>query len=825
MVETRKVDAQILDPDGNPVFQKKDFEVPKGWSDMAANIVASKYATDEENSVVEIIDRVVNQITAWGFSQGYFDSINTGSGDSDKFRESLKDILIDQRAAFNSPVWFNCGVPENNNQMSACFIFPVEDNMEDILQHTVREGMVFKAGSGAGVNVSKLRAKGEKLSNKGEASGPVSFMRTWDACAGSVKSGGKTRRSAKLVCMDVDHPDIVEFIECKGEEEKKAKILMDAGIDRDEAYSSVFFQNANHSIRVSDDFMYAVDENKDWDLTARGTGETLRRVRARTIMDRLAEEAWGTGDPGIQFNDAMNKDNPVPSMGPINSTNPCSEFSAVDNSSCNLASLNLVKYHSPDGFKYSQFEDDIDVLITAMDILIDAADYPTPEVREVTTKTRPLGLGFSNLGAYLMINGIPYDSEEGREVAAEITKNMTTFAYLRSVELGEKLGSYEAFEPDKIVASTIAKRLTESDFVATEILTRGLRNSQLTLLAPTGTISFMMDCDTTGIEPLFALKTYKQLAGGGILEIVPKCVMDSLEKHNTNWAQYDDTCPAADKFIETLPSEKQDVFKTANEINPIDHIRMMAACQKHLNGAISKTVNMPATANVASVKAVYRIAWEEGLKAIAIYRDGSKGHQPLAAAKEEEPEVKPDSVPKQSEQWSAVRRKLPETREAVTHAFNIGGFEGYLNVGMYDDGEPGEIFINMQKQGSTINGLMDCFAILLSFALQYGVPLEKLVAKFRGTRFEPAGFTTSQAIPMTTSIMDYVFRWLHLEFLDEEEIDEDTTQALTSIIPQEAPPMEPVDASGPICQDCGHPTVLEGRCYRCTNCMTTTGCS
>ena len=823
-IKTRKVDVVLGD-----TLIKKDFEIPEGWSDRAATIVGAKYAMDNENSAIDIINRVVNQIGTWGIEQDYFNDTDDYNNDpnrlpqkfdSEVFEDKLRDILLDQRAAFNSPVWFNCGVPENDNQMSACFIFPVEDNMEDILAHTTREGLVFRSGSGAGVNVSKLRAKGEKLSNKGSASGPVTFMRTWDANAGSIRSGGKTRRSAKMVCMDIDHPDIEEFIHCKGAEEKKAKVLIAGGVDSAEAYATVDFQNTNHSIRVSNDFMAKLRGGKH-DLIRRGNGSVAKTVDAHDLLMQAATAAWETGDPGIQYDDAMNKDNPVPSMGKIRSTNPCSEFSAIDNSSCNLASLNLMKYWDSDDedFDWVTFEEDIKILVTAMDILVDAADYPTPEIREITTATRPLGLGFSNLGALLMERGISYDSPEAREIASDITKYMTQTAYVQSIELAKKLGPYEAFEVDKGNASEIGGRLTGEQFIEHEILKYGLRNSQLTLLAPTGTISFMMDCDSTGIEPLFALKSIKTLAGGGYLEISPNCVKKALAKMETiTIGSLGSEATQTEASMRNLSDEQRKVFATANEISWEGHLRMMAACQKHLNGAISKTVNMPADCTPEDIMKVYKTGWDLGLKAIAVYRDGSKGMQPLTEVKEEEEEVKLEAP--QEEQWTPVRRKLPDTCYGPRHKFNVGGFKGYIKVSTYQDGTPGELFVIASKNGSTIQGLLDAFATSVSLALQYGVPLEKMIEKFTGTMFQPSGFTMNENIRSCSSVIDYVFKWMKHEFLDEdEEIQVEEPSAL--------PTFKEVILDGPVCSNpmCGGMTQRNGTCFVCTTCGETSGCS
>ncbi len=809
MIKTKKIDVLIQDQDGTVIYQKDQFEVPIDWSDTAATIVASKYSTNTEFSVLDIVNRVTDQIGDWGWDQGYFtigepEDPQAFTRNKDKFKNLLKNILINQRASFNSPVWFNCGVEENFNQMSACFILPIEDNMESILQHTVTEGTVFKSGSGTGINVSKLRAKGELLSNKGSASGPISFMRGWDAFAGVIKSGGKVRRAAKLVCMDVDHPDIFDFIECKALEEEKAKILIQGGVTPEEAYSTVDFQNSNHSIRVTDEFMNTVMTEKEaqasWKLVNRGDKQE-KKTSAKSLLRNAAEIAWATGDPGIQFHDRMNKDNPVPSLGEIVSTNPCSEFSSINSTSCNLASLNLVKYLTEfEGeltFNTDLFNKDIKVLITAMDILIEAADYPTPKIREMTIKTRPLGLGYSNLGGCLMLLGLPYDSEEGRSFAANITKQMTRAAYDQSIKLAEQLGSFEAFEKNKKQCLKIISRLTDASYkIDDDINEFGLRNSQLTLLAPCGTIGLAMDCDSTGIEPLFALKSKKLLAGGGTLEIIPRCVQKAT-------------------------SNLQSVYKTANEIHWKDHINMMAAVQPYLSGSISKTVNMPSDCKTQDVFDAYKYAWEKGLKSLAIYRDGSKDLQPLTQVKEETEEEEEEELDTEETEveWTSIRRRLPDTRYGPNHTFNIAGFKGYITTGTYDSGELGEIFIIGSKLGSTMQGFLDSFATMISIALQYGVPLEKLVEKFKETQFKPQGITTNEDIRFCSSVPDYVFRWLATEFLDEEEQEEfEGTSEPTSII-------ETVILDGPACSNCGDLTQRAGACYVCKTCGETNGCS
>jgi len=841
LIPTRKTDVRITDSEDNVIFEKKQFEVPVDWSDRAATIVASKYATDDENSVIDIINRVVDQITEWGHEQGYFGTdplsvqvlsgekytkdgrSTTLSDEAHKFSKDLKDILVNQRAAFNSPVWFNIGIETNPNQASACFILPVEDTMDSILNHTVVEGNIFKGGSGAGMNVSKLRAKGEKLSNKGEASGPVSFMRGWDSFAGIIKSGGKVRRAAKLVCMDVDHPDIMEFIECKYYEEKKAKALVAAGISPEEAYSTVAFQNTNHSIRVTDKFMKLTKaDNFTWELINRGNRKQPIFTTAADILHRTAEIAWETGDPGIQFDDRMNKDNPVPSLGRIESTNPCSEFSAINLSACNLASLNLTKYLTTEtgsmpfnNIDWELFNSDIKILITAMDILIEAADYPTEGIRETTIRTRPLGLGFTNLGALLMLMGLPYNSKEGRELAGQISQEMTRYAYQQSIQLAKKLGSFADFNNNKETNLRIIEKLTKNSAPVSECDQDGLRNSQLTLLAPCGTISFMMDADTTGIEPLFALKSTKTLAGGGTMEIAAECIKKAIEQFGGYIS--DDTIK---ETIDSLSIEQRDVFRTANEIHWKDHILMMAACQQHLNGAISKTINMPNDCTVEDIEQAYMFAWENGIKALAVYRDGSKQFQPLVAQTDEED--LDNAEDNTEDKWTAYRKKLPETRQSITHKFDIQGLKGYITCGMYESGELGEIFVRTQKQGTTIQGLMDGFATSISLGLQYGVPLETLAEKFIGSKFEPAGFTKNEDIRIAHSIIDYIFRWIRLQFIDSDEDDEILTTK-SEAVDTETNEI-PMNFDGPPCSKCQTITSRVGTCFLCPSCGTQDGC-
>jgi len=819
MIKTRNVDVLIQNQQTGEIIYKKDnFEVPENWSDQAAAIAASKYATGGEDSALDIIDRVVNWIADQGEEQGYFPlplySISNTENKTiskETFVQKLKNILIGQQAAPNSPTWFNVGVDENP-QVAACYILPIEDTMEDILYHNVRSGRIFKFGSGVGINVSKLRAKGELLSNRGYSSGPLSFMKMWDTCAGSVRSGGRTRRSAVLVSLDVDHPDIMDFIECKKLEEDKAKALVAQGISPEEAYETVAYQNANHSVAVTDEFMEAAESGSRWITRNRGDGAThTAYASARKILKRIAKIAWETGDPGILYKDRINSDNPVPTLGKIRSTNPCGELCAVDNSACNLASINLTKYLfdkaslSEKGlFKNKAFIQDIEILISAMDMTISPAGYPTEEVREMAINTRPLGLGYTNLGALLIRMQIPYGSEEACKITSAITKTMTHTAYLQSSCLANKLGSFKHFSENRNNCARIAVSLTEDEGLLNTILENGLRNSQLTLLAPTGTISLLMDCDSTGIEPLFSLETLKTLSGGGTMTLTPACVKKTLERLKAT-------------SIEDLPDDKMEIFRTANAIPWKKHIDMVAAAQKHLNGSVSKTINMPNNASVEEIQEAYFYAERKGLKALSVYRDGSKQIQPLTAKEEEEEKEQEEEEPG----WQPVRRRPSQTMQALIHRFNISGIKGFIQPGIYEDGSLGELFLRVQKQGSTFSGLMDSFAVIVSLALQYGVPLEVMADKMIQTKFDPQGFTGDEDIPMASSIMDYIFRWLVKEFGEDD--DSETPSETSSYQPETID--NSIDASGAPCAVCGAITVRNGTCWVCPSCGTTTGCS
>ncbi len=829
LVEWERRDATIANEKGEVVFEQKGVEFPVFWSQMATNVAVSKYfhgplgSPERERSLRTLISRVANTITEWGLKGGYFASAD----DVETFRAELTYLLLHQHAAFNSPVWFNVGI-EAKPQCSACFINSVQDNMESILQLARTEGMLFKWGSGTGTNLSPIRSSRERLSSGGTSSGPVSFMKGYDAFAGVIKSGGKTRRAAKMTILNADHPDIVEFISCKSEEEKKAWALIDSGYDGSltgEAYSSVFFQNSNISVRATDAFMKAVVADDEWQTRAITTGEVVQTFRARSLLRMMADSAHLCGDPGMQFDTTINEFNTVANTARINATNPCSEYVFIDDTACNLSSLNLVKFRTETGeFDIELFRHACSVLITAQEILVDNASYPTPAIAQNSHDYRPLGLGYANLGALLMAEGIPYDSDEGRAMAAAITAIMTAQAYARSAEIAGEIGPFSGYyrnrEPmltvmEKHSAATktidrhaVPRRLVEAaEETWAECLElgarHGYRNAQATVLAPTGTIGFMMDCDTTGIEPDIALVKYKKLVGGGHFKIVNNTVPLALKKLGyapnevATILEYIDS----HETIEGAPGLRDEhlpvfdcAFKPVHGVRSIQymgHVKMMAAVQPFLSGAISKTVNMPREATPEEIEETYVAAWKLGLKAIAIYRDGSKRIQPLNTgrdgatgrggkvdAKAGAAAIAAGASAAATDGISAAaataatklvrRRRLPDERRAITHKFSIGGHEGYITVGLYDDGTPGEIFITMSKQGSVVSGLMDAFATAISMALQYGVPLEVLCAKFSHMRFEPSGFTANKEIPIAKSLLDYIFRWLSLKFLVEK---------------------------------------------------------
>ena len=815
--------ASIGNEKGVSVFEQKGVEVPAFWSQLATNVVVSKYfrghlnTPERETSVRQLIDRVVNTIAGWAETQHYFAT----DEDLRAFQAELTHLLVHQKLAFNSPVWFNVGV-EAHPQCSACFINSVQDSMSSIMDLAKTEAMLFKFGSGAGSNLSTLRSSKEKMSGGGTASGPVSFMRGYDAFAGVVKSGGKTRRAAKMVILDVTHPDIEEFINCKLREEKKAWALIEAGYDASftgEAYGSVAFQNANHSVRVTDDYMRAVVDNSDWTTRAVVGGAAMDTYPARQLFREMAEAAWVCGDPGIQYDTTINDWNPVSNSARQRATNPCSEFSFLDDTSCNLASLNLMKFVREDGeFDVEAFRYASRLTITAQEILVDNASYPTPKITDNSHLFRPLGLGYANLGALLMSRGLAYDSPEGQAYAGAITSIMTAEAYGQSAIIardhGGPFAEYRKNEepflrviqkhrdaahaiPDKAGVPSDLHRAARDIWDDTLVLGKahGFRNGQTTLLAPTGTIAFMMDCDTTGIEPDIALVKYKKLVGEGFLKIVNQTVPAALRKLGYKPEQVDAIVAYINdrETIEGAPELKPEhlsvfdcAFKPVNgtrSIHYMGHLRMMSAVQPFLSGAISKTVNMPEAATAEEIETVYLEGWRMGLKAIAIYRDNSKRSQPLMTGKKKDAgtagaEGSAEAVAAAAAIAAAAaveaehkpyRRRLPAERTAITHKFDISGHEGYITVGLYPDGQPGEIFLKMAKEGSTISGLMDSFATTVSVALQYGVPLHDLVHKFAHVRFEPSGFTSNPEIPIAKSIIDYIFRWLGSRFLAPED--------------------------------------------------------
>jgi len=906
-VEWERRVASIVGQDGKPVFEQRDVEVPKKWSQTATNIVAQKYfhgpsATHaREESVRQVFDRVVDTIRMWGQKQGYFNT----EDDANTFGLELKHLLVHQKGAFNSPVWFNVGIDEHP-QCSACFINSVEDTMDSILHLVHTEGMLFKWGSGTGTNFSSLRSSKEKLMGGGTASGPVSFMRGYDSFAGVIKSGGKTRRAAKMVILNVDHPDIEEFVTCKAEEEKKARALIEAGYDGSfggEAYSSVFFQNSNNSVRVSDAFMQAVKEDREWyTKTVTRSSRPMEAKDARVLWRKIADAAHECGDPGLQFDDTVNKWNTCAESGRINASNPCSEFMFLDNSACNLASLNLRKFTGEKGgLDVEAFKKAVDLFVLAQEIIVDNAKYPTQEIGDNSRTYRPLGLGFANLGALLMSRGLPYDSEPGRAYAAAITALLTGEAYRYSAEIAGQQGTFDEYpknaKPFMRVMNQHREYLSHIDagVVPYDLMTEvkstwdevietgeknGFRNAQVTVLAPTGTIGFMMDCDTTGIEPDIALVKYKQLVGGGSLKLVNTTVKTAL--HHLNYTDNEistilDHIEEHDTIegSEVLKDSDLEVFDCAmrprngkRSITPMGHLKMMAAVQPFLSGAISKTVNLPSDVTVEEVEEVYKRAWELGLKAVAVYRDGCKQTQPLMLQKEEQKKRKAAALDDETSPPVPVRRKLPQDRVSITHKFEVAGHEGYLTVGYYDNGAPGEIFIRMAKEGSTISGLMDSFATAISLALQHGVPLKLFCDKFSHSRFEPSGFTNNKDIPMASSLMDYIFRWMgrqHLETTNHpigrklvstngkanghsERNEHNTPMEISPFsfpifdakIVERASDMDDEDhghtiatemesflreTDAPACHVCGFMMVRNGACHKCENCGATSGCS
>jgi ribonucleoside-diphosphate reductase alpha chain len=889
LVEWEKRTALIGNEKGVTIFRQEGVEVPKSWSQTATNIVTSKYfhgkpgSPEREGSVRQLISRVVNTIVRWGQEGGYF----ADNASRDAFRDELTHLLVEQKMSFNSPVWFNVGV-QSKPQCSACFINSVKDTMESIMGLTRTEGMLFKWGSGTGTNFSSLRGSRETLSGGGIASGPVSFMKGFDAFAGVIKSGGKTRRAAKMVILNVDHPDIVEFIECKRKEERKAHVLIEQGYDSaidGDAYSSIFFQNANHSVRVTDDFMRAAEEDRDWWTKNVIDGQPAEKLRARDLLLKISDSTWHCGDPGMQYDTTVNRWHTSKNTARINASNPCSEYMFLDDTACNLASLNLMKYVNSSGdFDVKAFKHAVDITITAQEILVDNASYPTPQIAENSHNFRPLGLGYANLGALLMSMALPYDSDEGRDVAGAITALMCGEAYAQSARVAENMGPFPGYsvnrEPmlDVIRMHRDAIRGIKPDHVQSELFLGaqeswdtalahgekfGYKNAQVTVLAPTGTIGFMMDCDTTGIEPDLALVKYKKLVGGGLIKIVNNTVPEALMKLGYTPEQMSEIVSHIDQQgkIEGAPHLKPEhlpVFDCSlappnggRSIAWTGHVGMMAAAQPFLSGAISKTINMPEESTVEDVMDAYIESWKLGLKAVAIYRDNSKRSQPLSAAGQKKDEKKTEAaVPAvvealQQELFArAQREKMPAERASVTHKFSVGGHEGYITVGMYDDGRPGEIFIKMSKEGSTLSGIMDGLALTVSIGLQYGVPLKVYVDKLLNTRFEPSGITANPKIRFVSSVLDYIARWLGGRFISADylklnggAVAETATAAAAVPAPVVAQalaalPVSPASSKptnahegAPTCSECGMLMVPNGACYKCENCGSTSGCS
>ncbi|MCC6364672.1 MAG: vitamin B12-dependent ribonucleotide reductase [Bryobacterales bacterium] len=886
--------ATIGNDKGSVIFEQRDVEVPADWSQTATNIVASKYfhgrmgSPERERSVRQLVRRVVDTIAGWGRNGRYFKT----DLDAANFRDELAHLMLTQKACFNSPVWFNVGVKEqrgygwyydessdaiqkisngeNRPQCSACFINSVGDTLESILDLAKTEGMLFKWGSGTGTNLSTLREEDAILSGGGRASGPLSFMKGFDAFAGVIKSGGKTRRAAKMVILNVDHPDIEKFVWCKAKEEKKAHTLIDAGYDSSldgEAYSSIFFQNANNSVRVTDEFMHAVVEDRDWWTRSRIDNRPLKRFRARDLMKEIAEATHQCGDPGLQFDTTINRWHTSKATARINASNPCSEYMFLDDSACNLASLNLMKFVSPGGeFDVEAFRHAVDTISLAQEIIVDSASYPTERIARNSHDFRPLGLGYANLGALLMSFGIPYDSDQGRDYAGAITAVMCGQAYLTSARIAEATGpcpGYAVNEESFLEVVRMHRESTsrlDSRRVPASMLDNaklvwqqayekgresGFRNAQTTVIAPTGTIGFMMDCDTTGIEPDLALVKYKKLVGGGVIKIVNNTVPQALIRLGYKTEQVDRIVSHIDSTgtIEGAPDLKPEhlpVFDCSLRpqngtrfIHHMGHVKMMAAVQPFISGAISKTINMPEESTVEDIMDAYIESWRLGLKAVAIYRDNSKRVQPLSSGagkgSKSAATAKTEPVIQERIVYRPIRRKLPDERQSITHKFSIGGHEGYITVGIFEDGTPGEIFITMAKEGSTISGLMDSFATAVSYGLQYGVPLKFFVDKFSHVRFEPSGWTGNPQVPYAKSIMDYIFRWMAAKYLGPEhvapEAGESTKLRPTEPEPQQSLPFGPVVEDAPLCSECGGLMTRNGSCYKCENCGGTSGCS
>jgi ribonucleoside-diphosphate reductase alpha chain len=932
-VAWQRRDARITDyRTGKVAFEQLEVEVPAGWSPNATNILAQKYfrgtpgTSERESSLRQVVDRVVDTITEWGVKDGYFEDMP----EAETFRDELKHVVVTQRAAFNSPVWFNIGVNGVRQQSAACFILSVDDSIDSILNWYREEGIIFKGGSGAGVNLSRIRASTENLQGGGTASGPVSFMRGADASAGTIKSGGKTRRAAKMIILDVDHPDIEDFIWCKAFEERKARVLRDAGFDMDldgaDSFS-VQYQNANNSVRVTDEFMEAVLDDADWALVARTDGSEIRRVKARDLFRQIAHAAWECADPGVQFDTTINRWHTAPNAGRINASNPCSEYMHLDDSACNLASINLLTFLDDDGsFDVEGFKATVEVVFSAQEILVGNADYPTEKIAENARRYRELGLGYANLGALLMAQGLPYDSDEGRAWAASITALMTGHAYATSARTAARMGPFAGFHADsEAILSVLQMHRAEvakidEELVPPELLSAareawdeavelseefGVRNSQASVAAPTGTIALLMDCDTTGIEPDLSLVKTKKLVGGGTMSIVNQTVPRALTKLGYSAEQVADIVSYVDEHKSIvgaphLASSHLPVFACSmgdNTIHYLGHVRMMAAVQPFISGAISKTINTPEDVTVEDIEQINLDAWKMGLKAVAVYRDNCKVGQPLSTArrdgKAEVVGAGADFAPPGSEAEArdreimariaeleaalaheqqrehdtvvvgAVRERLPRRRKSSTFAFRVADCEGYVTVGEYDDGRPGEVFIKVSKQGSTLAGIMDAFSISISLGLQHGVPLATYVTKYSNMRFEPAGITDDSDLRIATSLLDYIFRRLALDYLPYEEREGlgvlSTSERMQPTLPgvEEAATLEqdlieeagissvppsvrteraaqasepvilqrPEQRDAPLCYQCGMVMQRAGSCYVCMSCGTTSGCS
>jgi ribonucleoside-diphosphate reductase alpha chain len=902
-------DARITNyKDGSVAFEQLGVEVPSTWSVNATNILAQKYfrgtlgAPDREWSLKQVADRVADTITSWGVKDGYF----VDKAEAEAFNAELKHLIVHQKAAFNSPVWFNIGVKDTPQQASACFILAVEDSMRSILNWYAEEGIIFKGGSGAGVNLSRIRSSAESLNGGGTASGPVSFMRGADASAGTIKSGGKTRRAAKMVILDVDHPDIEDFIWCKAIEERKARALRDAGFDMDldgKDSHSIQYQNANNSVRVTDEFMQAVVDDADWDLKAVTTGETVKTVRARELFRQLCKATWECADPGMQFDTTINKWHTAHATGRINGSNPCSEYMHIDNSACNLASLNLLKFLEEDAngvFDVEGFRAAVEVVFTAQEILVGNADYPTEKIGENSRRFRQLGIGYANLGALLMAQGMAYDSDEGRAWAAAITALMTGHAYATSARTAARMGPFAGYSENKQYMLNVLRMhrdevaKVDEEVVQTSLLDAaqeawdeavelgeayGVRNSQASVLAPTGTIGLLMDCDTTGIEPDLGLVKMKKLVGGGTMSIVNQTIPRALRRLGYSTSQVSEIVAYIDEHKSILgaphlSADHLSVFACSmgdNTIHYLGHVRMMAATQPFLSGAISKTVNMPEEATVEDVEQLHIDAWRMGLKAVAIYRDNCKVAQPLSTVKKDAPASEAEAhdaelaekVAKLEQALATqttvvvkqpIRERLPRRRRSSTFSFRVADCEGYVNVGEYEDGRPGELFLKVSKQGSTLAGVMDAFAISVSLGLQHGVPLKTYVQKYTNMRFEPAGMTDDPDLRIASSLVDYIFRRLAIDYLPQEERAElgilTTGERLQPTLPgveeattpeagvvEATPAVEVADlrdsqpapslphSDAPFCMQCGVQMQRAGSCHACPSCGTTSGCS